>query len=129
MPPKQPPPKRRRTAPKPPPNQRKAGPKPPPKKTTRVRDYTRTDGTKVRSHNRSLAWQQARAAWVGVGITGITTTGLIAEFGLNLVSTIFLVLTALVTWVAVWASQKANGNKAKMRAAAKARKRPTTRRR
>ncbi len=92
------------------------------KRTTRVGSYARRDGTKVKSHNRELAWKQARAAWVGAGISGVTTTALIAEFGLNFVSTVFLLLTALTTWLAVWAGQKANGNKRKMRAQMNARK-------
>lgn len=93
------------------------------KRTTRVRNYARRDGTKVKSHNRELAWKQARAAWAGVGVSGLTTVALIAELGLGIVSAIALILTALITWVAVLASQKANGNSRKMRAAANARKR------
>jgi hypothetical protein len=108
-----------------PPRKRSPRRTPPPKappRTTRVGSYSRRDGTKVKSHNRELAWKQARAAWAGAGVSGITTMALIAEFGLSLVSTIFLILTALLTWLAVWAGQKANGNKRKMRAQMNARK-------
>jgi hypothetical protein len=96
-------------------------PKSPPRKT-RVGGYSRRDGTKVKSHNREMAWKQARAAWAGAGVSGLTTMALVAEFGLSLVSTIFILLTALTTWLAVWAGQKANGNKRKMRAQMNARK-------
>ncbi len=124
MPPKKPAGSRGR---KPPPRRT-----PPPKtssKTTRVGGYSRRDGTKVKSHNRELAWKQARAAWAGAGVSGITTMALIAEFGLSLVSTIFLLLTALTTWLAVWAGQKANGNKRKMRSQLNARKKMAPQRR
>lgn len=117
MPPKKPAGSGRR---KPPPR-RTAPPKTPPR-TTRVGSYARRDGTKVKAHNRELAWKQARAAWVGVGISGITTMALIAELGLGLVSAVALILTALITWMAVMASQKANGNKRKLRAQMNARK-------
>lgn len=93
-----------------------------PPRTTTVRAHTRWDGTKVKSHNRQLAWQQARAAAVGAGISGVTSLALVVEFGFTLLSTIAIVLTALLGLLAVVASEKATANKRKMRAKAKARR-------
>lgn len=104
---------------KPPPRKSPTNRKPPPKRTARVHSYSRRDGTKVKSHNRELAWRQARAAWTGAAISGVTTTALVFEFGFNAITAVLLVLTALFSWAGVWASQKHNGNKRKMRAAAR----------
>lgn len=107
MPPKKPPPRRPNATPNPPP------------RATRVNSYTRRDGTSVKSHNRQLAWQQARAAWAGAAVSGVTTTALVFEFGFNAITAILLILTALFSYAGVWASRKHNGNKRKMKAAAK----------
>lgn len=101
---------------------------PPKKRTGRVRKYTRRDGTDVRSHNRQMAWKQAGAAWAGAGISGITTLALVFEFGMTLISTVMLVLTALLGFAAVTASKHATANKRKLRATIKARKQPPRRR-
>lgn len=101
---------------------------PPEKRTTRVRSHTRRDGTKVHSHNREAAMAQAKAAWVGTGISGLTTIALVLEMGLTIISTIALVLTALLGLLAVHASQKATKNKRKLRASTAARRKNTGRR-
>lgn len=100
---------------------------PPAKRTSHVRGHTRKDGTKVKSHNREAALAQAKAAWIGTGVSGLTTLALVLEMGLTIISTIALIITALVGWAAVHATQKATKNKRKMRASVKARKRPASR--
>ncbi|MCW2919144.1 MAG: hypothetical protein JWN52_7212 [Actinomycetia bacterium] len=91
------------------------------RRTTRVNSYTKRDGTKVRSHDRSVAWKRAAAAWAGAGISGVTTLGLVFELGMTLISTLALVLTALLGFIAVKASQHAAKNRMQMRAKVKAR--------
>lgn len=101
---------------------------PPAKRTTRVRSHTRKDGTKVKSHNREAAVAQAKAAWAGAGVSGLTTLALVLEMGFTIISTAALIITALLGWAAVYASQRAAKNKRKMRAAKAARRRNTARR-
>ncbi|MFE9099809.1 hypothetical protein [Actinomadura geliboluensis] len=99
---------------------------PPAKRSTRVRSHTRKDGTKVKSHNREAALAQAKAAWIGTGVSGLTTLALVVEMGLTIISTTALIITALVGWLAVHASQKATKNKRKLRANTAARRRKTS---
>ncbi|MFD0854163.1 hypothetical protein ACFQ07_18140, partial [Actinomadura adrarensis] len=101
---------------------------PPAKRSAHVRSHTRKDGTKVKSHNRDAAVAQAKAAWVSTGVSGLTTVALVLEMGLTILSTTALVVTALLGWLGVWASQKATKNKRKMRAATDARRKNTRRR-
>lgn len=96
---------------------------PPARRTTNVRGHTRRDGTRVHSYNRQDAWRQAGAAWAGAGISGLTTLALVFEMGLTIISTLALVITAILGLLAVVASQKATKNKRKLRSTIKARKR------
>ncbi|TDD27355.1 hypothetical protein E1287_34630 [Actinomadura sp. KC06] len=101
---------------------------PPAKRTTRVRSHTRSDGTKVKSHNREAAVAQAKAAWAGAGISGLTTLALVFEMGFTIITAVALIITALVGWLAVRASEKATKNKRKLRSTTAARRRNTGRR-
>ena len=100
---------------------------PPAKRTTRVRRHTRSNGTKVRSHNREAALAQAKAAWIGTGVSGLTTLALVVEMGFTIISTTALIITALLGWLAVYASQRTTKNKRKLRANTAARRRNTSR--
>lgn len=104
-----------------------SAPQQPPKQgqKTKVRAHkrvTRTGVVDVSEHERRIALRQARAAWAAAGISGLTTVGLIFQFGFGVVSVIALALTALCTWLAVWLTQKTTANKRKLKAAAAAKR-------
>ncbi|WP_141576090.1 hypothetical protein [Actinomadura sp. WMMA1423] len=101
---------------------------PPAKRTTRVRSHTRSDGTKVKSHNREAALAQAKAAWAGAGVSGLTTLALVVEMGFTIISTTALIITALLGWLAVYATQRTAKNKRKIRATRATARRNTGRR-
>src|SRR5262249_11593095 len=63
--------------------------RPPARGKARVGGYTRRDGTRVRSHNRTVnPWRDAGVAWAGTAATGATTAALVFELGLTLISTV-----------------------------------------
>lgn len=93
----------------------------PPRKPTgrtqqkpRVTSYVRKDGTRVRSHTRSAHWARSRAAWAGAGFAGLSATAILVEFGFTLISTVCVVLIAVLTTLAVIAGQYAEKNKKTM---------------
>ncbi len=105
--------------------------RPPPQRATKVRAHYRA-GTRVKSHNRKLAWMDARAAWGGAAVSGVTTLGLLAQMGVTLLSTVALIITALLGLLAVLASEQSTKNHKRIKAAARKRKpaaKRTTRRR
>lgn len=62
------------------------------------------DGTRVHSHTRSAHWARSKAAWAGTGFAGLSASESLLEFGFTLISTVCVVLIALLTGAAVLAS-------------------------
>lgn len=91
-------------------------PQQPPKRTTRVRNYTRSDGTKVRSHDRRLAWKKAAAAWSGTAASGALSVALVLELGFTIISALAMLLTAIIGALAVKYSQQMAAPRRRMRA-------------
>lgn len=91
----------------------------------RVGGYTRSDGTKVRSHTRAAQIARSKAAWVGLGFSSLSAAAIILEAGVTAASTVAIILIALLTGVAVLAGGYAERNKKKMNA--QSRRRATTR--
>lgn len=78
----------------------------------RVGSHTRTTSsgktTRVRTHSRNAeAWREAGKAWVGVAASGAITVALVLQMGLQLVSTVAIIVTAILTVVAGAATTKA----------------------
>lgn len=98
---------------------------PPRKNTTgkaRVGGYTRHDGTRVRSHQRTVnPWRDAAVAWGGTAASGATTAALVLELGLTLISTLAILLTVIIGAVAVKATNRSTKQRRTLRAKAKAR--------
>jgi hypothetical protein len=81
----------------------------------------------VRAHSRTVtAWQQAGIAWAGTAASGATTLALVVELGLTLVSSVLMLLTALIGALAVAATAKASKLRRRIRAKTR---RPAARRR
>lgn len=96
------------------------------KQTRRVTSYTRRDGTRVRSHTRDAQWARSKKAWTGAGFAGVSAAAILVEFGFTLISTICVVLIALLTGAAVLAGTYAEKNKKAMnRQQQRRRRRPT----
>ncbi|GAA2726729.1 hypothetical protein [Actinocorallia aurantiaca] len=80
----------------------------------RVGSYTRSDGTRVRSHTRTAQIARTKAAWIGLAFSGATSTAIVLEAGVTLLSTLAIVAIALLTTVAVLATTVADRNKKAM---------------
>lgn len=93
----------------------------------RYSGYTRADGTRVKGHTRSVKTQRMIAASTSAGTAGVVAFFTIAEFGFGAITAIAVVLTALVTWLAVIAGDWAAENKKKQQA--QRRRTTTTRKR
>lgn len=87
----------------------------PPRKTVNVRSHYR-DGHRVRSHTRRLNWRSVGATWAVCGFSLLTTLGLLFEFGLEMVSMIAIIVTALVGLLATWVTVKSTEKQRAMRA-------------
>lgn len=101
---------------------------------TRVRSHHNA-GHRVRAHNRRLNWKSVGATWAVVGFSALTTLGLLAEFGLEMLSMVAIIITALVGLLATWVTTKSTEKQRKMRARTQPKRRttgngrrPTTRR-
>jgi len=88
----------------------------------RVGSYTRTDGTRVRTHTRSVGWTRSRRAWAGLGFGTLTSVAIVLEAGVTIVSTLAIILTAVLTAVAVIAAGYAEKNKKTLRAKTRTRR-------
>lgn len=100
-----------------------------PKRTVHVRSHHR-DGHHVRAHSRRLNWKSVGATWAVTGFSALTTLGMLATFGIELISMSLVILTALLTLLAVWVTTKSTEKQRKMRArTAPARRRKGTGRR
>jgi hypothetical protein len=86
-----------------------------PKRTVHVRSHYR-DGHRVRAHSRRLDWKSVGATWAVVGFSSLTTLALLAEFGLEMVSMIAIIITALFGLLATWVTTKATEKQRQMRA-------------
>lgn len=97
----------------------------------RVRAHTRADGTRVKSHTRSVKGRRMVAAGASAGTSGVVALFTIAEAGFTIATALAVVLTGAFTWLAVIAAGWAADNKAKLGAQRKTRtstrKRPGTR--
>lgn len=80
----------------------------------RVGSYTRSDGTRVRSHTRTAQIARTKAAWTGLAFSGATSAAIVMEAGITLVSTLAMVVIALLTTVAVVANHQVARNKQAM---------------
>jgi hypothetical protein len=85
-----------------------------PDKQQTVTDYTKKDGTYVRSHTRSAQWARARSTWIGAGFSTLVAAGILWEFGITLISTACVVLTALLGTIAVIAGNYVESNRKTM---------------
>lgn len=94
----------------------------------RVGGYTRADGTKVRSHSRSVKGRRMLAAGTSAATSGVVAFFTVAEFGFGTITAIAVLLTALVTWLAVvagdWVAENKKKQAAQRRRSSTARKRP-----
>jgi hypothetical protein len=98
-----------------------------PKRVVRVHSYTRSDGTRVRAHGRTMAaWKQAGLAWAGTTASGLTAAALVLELGFTLISVVALLLTVLLGILSAKLTAKATRPQRTMRA--KAQTRPAARR-
>ncbi len=86
-----------------------------PDRTTRVRSHYNA-GHRVRAHRRRLNWTSVGKSWGLVGFSALTTLALLAEFGLEMVSMIAVILTALFGLLATWITLKATEKQRKMTA-------------
>jgi len=77
----------------------------------RVGSYTRSDGTRVRSHTRTAQIARTKAAWVGLGFSSLTSAAILLEAGVTLLSTLAVIAVAVLTTVAVLATTVADRNK------------------
>jgi len=93
----------------------------------RVGSYTRSDGTKVRSHTRTANLARSKAAWAGLGFSTLTATAIVLEAGVTLVSTLAVTLIAVLTTVAVLAGGYAERNKKTLNGRKSARRTTRTR--
>lgn len=88
-----------------------------------VSGYTTKDGRRVRSYTRSAQWARSRKAAAGAAFAGLSAALILIEAGFTLISTISVVLIALLTAVAVWAGTYAEQNKKTMARQARSRSR------
>lgn len=86
-----------------------------PKRTVHVRSHHR-DGHRVRAHSRRLNWKAVGATWAVTGFSALTTLGMLATFGIELISMALVILTALLTLLTVWVTTKSTEKQRKMRA-------------
>lgn len=93
----------------------------------RVGSYTRKDGTRVRSHSRQAGWARSKQAWAGLGFSTLTSTAIVLEAGVTLVSTLAIVAVALLTTAAVLAQGYADRNRKTLGKGRTRRTRRTTR--
>jgi hypothetical protein len=112
-----------------PPRNPAAGKKP---ANAHVGGYTRSDGTKVRSHSRSVHLTRIQQTAVGTASAGTVCTLILFEAGFTIIASLAMVLTAAFSWLLWRASESADKNRSrtktrKRRPAAKKR-RTTTRR-
>ncbi len=69
---------------------------------------TRTGTTTVREHDRQInPWKQAGAAWASAGASGAVSLAMVAELGFTIVSSLAILLTALIAAAALMATEKA----------------------
>lgn len=90
----------------------------------RVTGYVKSDGTRVRSHTRSAQWARAKSTWIGAGFSTLTAAGILFEAGVTLVSTLSLLLIAVLGTVAVMAGRYVEHNRKTM-ASQRRTRRPT----
>lgn len=69
---------------------------------------------RVRTHTRSAQWARTKSAWIGTGFSTLSAAAILVEAGVTLVSTISVILIALLTAVAVFAGGYAERNKKRM---------------
>lgn len=92
-----------------------------------VSGYTKKDGTKVRTHTRAAQWARVRSTWIGAGFSTLVAAGILWEFGITLISTTCVVLTAVLGTIAVLAGQWVERNRQAMGQQRKTRSTRTTR--
>jgi hypothetical protein len=97
-----------------------------------VGGYTRSDGTKVRGHSRSVHLTRIRQTAVGTASAGTVCALILLEAGFTIVASLAMVLTAVFSWLLWRASESADKNRARTktrkRRPAPKRRRTTTRR-
>lgn len=83
-------------------------------KRSTVSGYTKQDGTKVRTHTRAAQWARVRSTWIGAGFSTVVAAGILWEFGITLISTTCVVLTAVLGTIAVIAGRWVERNRKAM---------------